>query len=99
MQELLALTSIRSFGLWRKLFPSSPHRLVELVFQKLPGRQRRPVLPYPLSADSLSCCAFKRIQYLDTGEPRSELVVSSQSLFLTTLMALRMTAFFGITGP
>ena len=23
-------------------------------------------LPYPLSADSLSCCAFKRIQYLDT---------------------------------
>jgi len=33
------------------------------------------------------------------GEPRSELVVSSQSLFFTTLMALRMTAFFGITGP
>ena len=24
---------------------------------------------------------------------------SSQSLFFTTLMALRMTAFFGITGP
>ena len=33
------------------------------------------------------------------GEARSELVVSSQPLFFTTLMALRITAFFGITGP
>ena len=57
--------------------------------QNGPRRLLRRRAASPAARREAPCC----------GEARSELFVSSQPLFFTTLIALRMTAFFGITGP
>ncbi len=63
---------------------------------------RRSIPLTPLGLCLAAACAFGQAvpAFNATGLVKpGDSVVSSQPLFFTTLMALRMTAFFGITGP